>query len=156
MDMKLKLNQNVVNAPMSGIRKIVDLVAQRQDIIRFDLGEPDFRTPKHINEAAIKAINDGFSHYTVGPGILELRKAISEKLKTDNHLEYDPETEICVTAGGVGAVYSALQAIVNPGDEVIIPDPAWPVYLGILAILEAKPVFVTIKEKDKFKIIAVR
>lgn len=153
MDMKLKLNQNVVNAPMSGIRKIVDLVAQRQDIIRFDLGEPDFRTPKHINEAAIKAINDGFSHYTVGPGILELRKAISEKLKTDNHLEYDPETEICVTAGGVGAVYSALQAIVNPGDEVIIPDPAWPVYLGILAILEAKPVFVTIKEKDKFNML---
>jgi aminotransferase len=153
MDMKLKLNMNVVNAPMSGIRKIADSVAQMKDIIRFDLGEPDFDTAQHIKDAAIKAINDGFSHYTVAPGIMELRKAISEKLKKDNSMEYDPETEICVTAGGVGAVYSALQSILNPGDEVIMPDPAWPVYVGILAILEAKPVFVTIQEKDKFNML---
>ena len=90
MDMKSKLNMNVVNAPMSGIRKISDSVAQMKDIIRFDLGEPDFDTPKHIKEAAIKAIHDGFNHYTVAPGIMELRKAISEKLRKDNGMEYDP------------------------------------------------------------------
>ena len=153
MDMKSKLNMNVVNAPMSGIRKIADSVAQVKGIIRFDIGEPDFDTPKHIREAAIKAIHDGYSHYTVAPGIMELRKAIAEKLKNDNSMEYDPETEICVTAGGAGALYCGLQSIVNPGDEVIIPDPAWPHYLGILSILEAKPVFVTIKEKDKFNML---
>ena len=153
MDMKSKLNMNVVNAPMSGIRKISDSVAQMKDIIRFDLGEPDFDTPQHIKDAAIKAIHDGFGHYTVAPGIMELRKAIAEKLRKDNGMEYDPETEICVTTGGAGAIYSGLQAIVNPGDEVIIPDPAWPVYLGILAVLEAKPVFVTLKEKDKFNML---
>jgi aspartate/methionine/tyrosine aminotransferase len=151
--MKSKLNMNVVNAPVSGIRKIVNLVAQRKDVIRFDLGEPDFDTPRHIREAAIRAINDGFSHYTVSPGMIELRKAISEKLRTDNGMEYDPETEICVTSGGVGAIYSALQSIVNPGDEVIISDPAWPSYHGILSILEAKPAFVIIKEKDKFNML---
>ena len=153
MDMKSKLNMNVVDAPVSGIRKIFNSVAQMKDVIRFDLGEPDFDTPKHIREAAIKAINDRFSHYTVSPGILELRRAISEKLKTDNGMEYDPETEICVTAGGVGAIYSALQSIVNPGDEVIISDPAWPSYPGILSILEAKPVLVTLQEKDKFNML---
>ena len=153
MDMKSKLNMNVVNAPMSGIRKISDAVAQMKDIIRFDLGEPDFDTPTHIREAAIKAIRDGFSHYTVAPGIMELRKAISDKLSKDNGMEYDPETEICVTTGGVGALYCGLQSILNPGDEVIIPDPSWPVYLGILAVLEAKPVFVTLKETDKFNML---
>ncbi len=153
MDFKSRMNLNVVNAPMSGIRKIADSVASMPDVIRFDLGEPDFDTPKHIKDAAIKAINDGFSHYTVGPGIMELRKAIALKLKKDNGMEYDPETEITVTAGGVGAIYSGLQAIINPGDEVIVSDPVWPVYLGILAILEAKPVLVTIKESDKFNML---
>ncbi|MEI7904565.1 MAG: pyridoxal phosphate-dependent aminotransferase [Candidatus Firestonebacteria bacterium] len=153
MDMKAKLNMNVVNAPMSGIRKIADSVAQMKGVIRFDLGEPDFDTPLHIKEAAIKAINDGFSHYTMGPGIPELRKAIAEKLRKDNGMEYDSETEICVTAGGVGAIYSGLQSIINPGDEVIVSDPVWPFYLGILAILEAKPVLVTLKEKDKFNML---
>jgi aspartate/methionine/tyrosine aminotransferase len=155
MEMKSKLNMNVVNAPMSGIRKISDAVAQMKNIIRFDLGEPDFETPQHIKEAAIKAIRDGFSHYTVAPGIMELRKAISDKLRRDNGMEYDPDTEICITTGGVGALYCGLQSIINPGDEVIIPDPCWPNYIGILAVLEAKPVFVTLKEKDKFNMLPV-
>lgn len=153
MDMKLKLNMNVVNAPMSGIRKISDLVAQMKDIIRFDLGEPDFDIPKHIGEAAINAVRDGFSHYTVAPGIPELRTAIAAKLKKDNNLEYDPATEICVTTGGAGAIYCGLQSILNPGDEVILSDPAWPIYEGVLAVLEAKPVFVALKEKDKFNML---
>jgi aspartate/methionine/tyrosine aminotransferase len=153
VQMKSKLNMNVVSAPMSGIRKISDAVAQMKNIIRLDLGEPDFDTPQHIKEAAIKAIRDGFSHYTVAPGIIELRKAISEKLYKDNGMKYDPDTEICVTAGGVGALYSGLQSIINPGDEVIIPTPCWPIYLGILAVLQAKPVFVTLKEENKFNML---
>ena len=153
MDMKAKLNMNVINAPMSGIRKIADSIAQMKDIIRFDLGEPDFDTPEHIREAAVRAIHDRFSHYTVAPGIMELREAISEKLRKDNGMEYDPATELCVTTGGAGAIYSGLQAIINPGDEVIIPDPAWPIYVGILSVLGAKPVFVPLNEKDKFNML---
>ncbi|OGF44517.1 MAG: hypothetical protein A2452_12810 [Candidatus Firestonebacteria bacterium RIFOXYC2_FULL_39_67] len=150
MDIKAKLNLNVINAPMSGIRKISDMVMQMKDVVRMDLGEPDFDVPEHIKEAAIKAIKDGFSHYTPGPGIMELRKAAAVKFKSENGLDYDPETEITVTQGGIGAIFSALQTMVNPGDEVIVSDPVWPVYLGVLGILEAKPVFVTIKEKNGF------
>ncbi len=153
MDIKSKLNMNVINAPMSGIRKISDMVMQMKDVIRMDLGEPDFDVPEHIKEAAIYAIKSGFSHYTPGPGILELRKAAASRFKNDNGLDYDPETEITVTQGGVGAIYSALQTLVNPGDEVIVSDPVWPVYLGILGILEAKPVLVTLKEKDGFNML---
>ncbi|MFH1075098.1 MAG: pyridoxal phosphate-dependent aminotransferase [Candidatus Firestonebacteria bacterium] len=150
MDIKAKLNMNVINAPMSGIRKISDMVMQMKDVVRMDLGEPDFDVPEHIKEAAIKAIKDGFSHYTPGPGIMELRKAAAAKFKAENGLDYDPETEITVTQGGIGAIFSALQTIVNPGDEVIVSDPVWPVYLGVLSILEARPVLVTLKEKDGF------
>ena len=153
MGIKAKLNMNVVNAPMSGIRKIADMVMQMKDVIRMDLGEPDFDVPEHIREAAIAAIKGGFSHYTPGPGIMELRKAAAARFKKENGLDYDPETEVTVTQGGVGAIYSALQTIINPGDEVIVSDPVWPVYLGILAVLEAKPVVVTLKEKDGFNML---
>jgi len=140
----------VINAPMSGIRKISDMVMQMKDVVRMDLGEPDFDVPEHIKEAAIAAIKGGFSHYTAGPGIPDLRKAAAAKFKIENGLDYDPETEITVTQGGIGAIFSALQTIINPGDEVIVSDPVWPVYLGVLGILEAKPVLVTLKEKDGF------
>jgi aspartate/methionine/tyrosine aminotransferase len=150
MDSNAKLNMNVMNAPMSGIRKISDMVMQMKDVVRMDLGEPDFDVPEHIKEAAIKAIRDGFSHYTAGPGIMDLRKAAAAKFKAENGLDFDPETEITVTQGGIGAIFSALQTVVNPGDEVIVTDPVWPAYLGVLAILEAKPVVVTLKEKNGF------
>lgn len=150
MEITKKLNPNVVNAPMSGIRKIAEAVMQMKGVIRMELGEPDFDTPKHIRDAAITALNEGFTHYTAGPGIPELRNAVAEKLKKDNHLEYDAESEITITCGGIGAIYSTLQTLVNPGDEVIIPDPAWPVYLGVLSILEAKTIPVILKEKNKF------
>lgn len=153
MDVKKYLNPNVANAPMSGIRKISDLVMQMKDVVRMDLGEPDFDTPKHIKDAAVKAIEEGFTHYTAGPGIPPLRKAIAEKLKRENGLEYDFESEITVTCGGIGAIFSALQAVINPGDEVIVSDPIWPVYLGVLSILEAKPVIVTLNEKDGFNML---
>ncbi|MFH1824740.1 MAG: pyridoxal phosphate-dependent aminotransferase [Candidatus Firestonebacteria bacterium] len=152
MDIKSKLNPNVINAPLSGIRKISELTLQMKDVVRLDLGEPDFDTPKHIKDAAVKALNEGFTHYTAVPGIVELRKAIAEKLKKENNMEYNFETEITVTVGGIGAIFSALQTILSPDDEVIISDPAWPAYLGVLGILNAKPIFVTLKEKNGFNI----
>ena len=116
MEITEKLNPNVVNAPISGIRKIADAVMQMKDVIRMDIGEPDFDTPKHIRDAAIMALNEGFTHYTAAPGIWELRKAVAEKLERDNRLNYDPESEVTITSGGIGGIFSALQALVNPGD----------------------------------------
>ena len=153
METVKKLNPHVVNAQISGIRKIADAVMQMKDVIRMDIGEPDFDTPKHIKDAAIAALNDGFTHYTVAPGILELRKAVAEKLRKDNDLEYDAESEITITAGGVGAIFSTLQTLLNPGDEVIVSEPIWPVYLGVLDILEAKAVPVILKEENKFNML---
>lgn len=150
MEIAKKLNPHVVNAQISGIRKIADAVMQMKGVIRLDIGEPDFDTPKHIRDAAIAALDEGFTHYTAAPGILELRKAVAEKLRKDNNLEYDAESEITITAGGIGAIFSALQAVVNPGDEVIVSDPAWPIYFGILDIVEAKPVPVILQEENRF------
>ena len=150
MEIVKRLNPHVVNAQISGIRKIADAVMQMKGVIRMDIGEPDFDTPKHIKDAAIAALNEGFTHYTAAPGILELRKAVAEKLRKDNNLEYDAESEITITAGGIGAIFSTLQTLVNPGDEVIVSDPIWPVYLGVLDIVEAKPVPVILKEENKF------
>lgn len=150
MELIKKLNPNVVNAQISGIRKIADAVMQMKGVIRMDIGEPDFDTPRHIRDAAITALNEGFTHYTPSAGISELRKAVADKLKKDNHLEYDAESEITITCGGIGGIFSTLQALVNPGDEVIVSDPVWPIYLGVLSILEAKPVSVVLKEEDRF------
>jgi len=101
---------------------------KRTDIIRLELGEPDFDTPQHIKEVAIQAINDDFTHYTPTKGILELREAVARKLERENRIEADPETEILITDGGFGAIYAAIQSLVNPGDEVLVFDPAWPRY----------------------------
>ena len=153
MEVTRKLNPHVVNTQISGIRKIADTVMRMKGVIRMDIGEPDFDTPKHIRDAAITALNEGFTHYTDAPGILELRRAVADKLKKDNNLEYDAESEITITCGGIGGLFSTLQTLVNPGDEVIVSDPAWPVYLGILSILEAKPVIVMLKETNKFNML---
>lgn len=150
MEIFKKLNPNVVNTQISGIRKIADAVMQMKGVIRMDIGEPDFDTPIHIKDAAIKALNEGFTHYTPSAGISELRQAVSDKLKKDNNLEYDAESEITITCGGIGGIFSTLQALVNPGDEVIVSDPVWPVYLGVLSLLEGNPVPVVLKEEDRF------
>src|SRR4030065_742228 len=119
MEITGKLNPNVVNTQISGIRKIADAVMQMNGVIRMDIGEPDFDTPIHIKDAAITALNEGFTHYTPSTGISELRKAVADKLKKDNNLEYDAESEITTTSGGRGGIFSTLQGLGNPGGEVV-------------------------------------
>ncbi|MDH5701580.1 MAG: aminotransferase class I/II-fold pyridoxal phosphate-dependent enzyme, partial [Candidatus Bathyarchaeota archaeon] len=126
------------------------LVMERTDIIRLELGEPDFDTPRHIKEAAIQAINEGFTHYTPTEGLLELREAVARKLKRENRIEADPETEVLVTDGGLGAIYAAIQSLVNPGDEVLVFDPAWPRYLQNVLLVGGVPKRIFLEEKDGF------
>ncbi|MCL4537859.1 MAG: pyridoxal phosphate-dependent aminotransferase [Nitrospirae bacterium] len=125
------------------------LKAQGLDIVNFGVGEPDFDTPEHVKEAAIKAIKDGFTKYTPVGGIDELKEAVVEKLKKDNNLEYSKE-EIIVSCGAKHSLYNIAQALYGPGDEVIIPSPYWVSYPDQVLLNDAVPVFAKTYEEDSF------
>jgi len=120
------------------------------DVVSFAAGEPDFDTPVHIKQAAIKAINEGFTKYTPSSGTQELRDAISSKFKKDNSINYAP-SQIVVSNGAKHSLYNIFQAICQKGDEVIIPAPYWLSYPAMVKIAEAKAVFVETKQENKFK-----
>jgi aspartate aminotransferase len=121
------------------------------DVVGFGAGEPDFDTPEHIKQAAIKAIQDGKNKYTAETGILELRTAICEKFLKDNQLTYKPEN-IVVSCGAKHSIFNAMCAIIDPGDEVIIPSPYWVSYPYQVIFAGGKPVYIQATEKQNFKI----
>ncbi|MCF0222785.1 MAG: pyridoxal phosphate-dependent aminotransferase [Fibrobacter sp.] len=129
------------------------LIAEGKDIVSLGAGEPDFGTPEPIQEAACKAIKAGKTRYTAPVGILEVRTAVADKLKTENGLDYKPE-QIIMTSGAKHAVFNALAALVNEGDEVIIPAPYWVTYPELVKWLGGKPVFVESTKETGFKISA--
>jgi len=128
-----------------------ELRAKGIDVIDLSLGEPDFDTPEHIKAAAIKAINDNWSHYTPVPGFLDLREAICTKLKRDNNLDYKPE-QIVVSTGAKQSLANTLLALVDDGDEVIIPTPYWVTYSELVKIARGKVVEIKSSTEDGFKI----
>ena len=150
MQLKSKLSERVRRLPPSKFAEIRRLMIGRTDVIRLELGEPDFDTPQHIKEAAIRAINEGFTHYTPSEGLLELREAVARKLKRENRIEANPETEILITDGGFGAIFAAIQSLVNPGDEVLVPDPAWPRYFQNVLLAGGVPKRMFLTEEDGF------
>ncbi len=121
------------------ILQIAALAGQQPGCIRLELGEPDFRTPAHIRQAALDAIEQRPITYGPSQGLPSLREAIAAKIQRVNGYTTDPAT-ISITAGGTGALLAALQVICGPGDEVLTPDPAWPMYINMLTIIGAKPV----------------
>lgn len=130
-----------------------ELMAQGYDIISLSLGEPDFKTPDHIKIAAKKAIDDDFSYYTPVAGIVELKEAITFKLKRDNHLSYTPN-QIVVSTGAKHSIMNAIMALVNKGNEVIIPTPYWVSYSEMVKLVEGKPVFINASVEQQYKITA--
>ena len=130
-----------------------DLKAQGKDILSFSAGEPDFGTPLRIKEEAIKAINEGFTQYTAIPGIPELLEAVATKLKRDNGLDYAP-SDIIVSNGAKQSLFNLTQALLNPGDEVIIPAPYWVTYPEIVKYAGSVPVVIDTNEIAGFKITA--
>ncbi|TDT61539.1 pyridoxal phosphate-dependent aminotransferase [Fonticella tunisiensis] len=130
--------------------KAKKLKEQGIDVINFSAGEPDFTTPTNVQNAAVEAIRKGLIRYTPASGILELKEAISRKLKRDNNLDYMP-TQIVISNGAKHSIYNALMAICNPGDEVIIPVPYWVSYPEIVKLADAVPVMVKTKEENNFK-----
>ncbi len=130
-----------------------DLKAQGKDILSFSAGEPDFETPQRIKDEAIKAINDGFTQYTAVPGIPELLEAVASKLKRENNLDYAP-ADIIVSNGAKQSLFNLFQAVLNEGDEVIIPAPYWVTYPELVKYASAIPVIIDTDEISGFKITA--
>ncbi|MFZ7132127.1 MAG: pyridoxal phosphate-dependent aminotransferase [Eubacteriales bacterium] len=131
--------------------KAKELTGQGFDVVGFGAGEPDFDTPNPIKEAAKAAIDAGYTKYTPATGLLELKQGICDKLQRDNHLIYSTD-EIIVNSGAKHSLSTAFQAILNPGDEVIIPVPYWVSYPDMIRIVDAVPIFVYTKEENHFKI----
>lgn len=153
MDLSQNALQITPSMTLEITAKAKQLKAQGIDVIDFGVGEPDFDTPDYIKEAAIDAIKKGYTKYTPSSGISELKKTVCGKLLKDNGLKYQPE-QIVISNGAKHSIYNALCAILNPGDEVIIPVPYWLSYPEMVRLAYGKPVFVKTKAENDFKITA--
>ena len=150
--MRNPLSDKVMDIKPSGIRKFFDLVQEMPDAISLGVGEPDFDTPWHIREEGIFSLERGRTFYTSNAGLLELRKAISAYLKRKQRLDYDPLHEVLVTVGGSEGIDLALRAMLNPGDEVILPEPCYVSYLPCIKLADGVPVTINLKEENEFKL----
>jgi len=130
--------------------KAADMRSRGVDVINFSVGEPDFNTPKHIRDAAKEALDQGYTKYTAGPGMIELRKAICEKLERENKISYDPSS-ILVSNGEKQSLYNACQAIFNPDDSVVVFSPYWVSFPEFVKMAEAKPVLVDTLPESNFE-----
>jgi aspartate/methionine/tyrosine aminotransferase len=140
--------------PFAGIRKVFEKAAQLErdgvKVIHFEIGRPDFDTPGHIKQAALEALQRGMVHYTPNAGVMELRQAIAESIQRYKSLSYDPATEIMVTAGGQEAMYLSLQALLEPGDEVLVPDPGYPQFSSCVKLAGGVPVPLPLRPEKNF------
>ena len=136
----------------SGIRKFFDVVAEMPDAISLGVGEPDFDTPWHIREAGIYSLEKGRTFYTSNAGMPELKREVAAYYQRRHGLEYDPRTETFITVGGSEAIDMAMRAILDPGDEVIIPEPCYVSYVPCAVMTGAKAVTIPLQEKNEFKL----
>ena len=146
-----RLNRLSPSATLAMSQKSAELKAQGIDIINLSVGEPDFNTPDHIKEAAKKAVDDNYSRYSPVPGYPALRQAIVDKLKRENGLDYTPAQIVC-SNGAKQSVCNTLMALVNPGDEVIIPAPYWVSYPQMVKLAEGEPVVIETGIEQDFKV----
>ncbi|MEE8358667.1 MAG: aminotransferase class I/II-fold pyridoxal phosphate-dependent enzyme [Candidatus Hydrothermarchaeales archaeon] len=146
------ISKRAKSVPPSGIRKFFEMVIGMPDVISLGVGEPDFVTPWHIREACIYSLEKGYTMYTSNYGLLELREEISKNLKKDYQVEYNAKKEILITTGVSEAFDLALRAVINHGDEVIIPEPCYVSYVPCTIFAGGKPVLVKTKVTDKFKV----
>ena len=152
--MRKYLSDAVVNIKPSGIRKFFDIVSEMKDAISLGVGEPDFDTPWHIRDEGIYAFERGKTFYTSNAGLKDLRIEIANYLKRTQNLEYNSDNEIIVTVGGSEAIDIGLRAIINPGDEVIIPQPSYVSYEPCAVLAGAKPVIIDLKAENEFRLTA--
>ncbi|MCD8037613.1 MAG: aminotransferase class I/II-fold pyridoxal phosphate-dependent enzyme [Lachnospiraceae bacterium] len=152
--MRNPLSDTITQIKPSGIRKFFDIVSEMNDpeVISLGVGEPDFETPWHIRDEGIYSLEKGRTFYTSNAGLSELREEIGRYLKRRFDLSYDPKTEMLVTVGGSEAIDIALRAMVNPGDEVLIPQPSYVSYEPCTVLAGAKPVIIELKHENQFRL----
>ncbi len=152
--MRNPLSDSIVKIKPSGIRRFFDLVSEMKDVISLGVGEPDFDTPWHIREEGIYSLEKGRTFYTSNSGLKELKEEVANYLKRAQNLEYNPNGEVLITVGGSEAIDLAFRAMINSGDEVLIPQPSYVSYLPCAILSGAKPVIIDLKAENEFKLTA--
>ena len=150
--MRNPLNEKIVSIPPSGIRKFFDIVSEMKDAISLGVGEPDFDTPWHIREEGIYSLEKGRTFYTSNAGLKDLKVEIHNYLERRCNVCYDPDHEIMVTVGGSEAIDAAMRAMIDPGDEVLIPQPSYVSYTPCCVLADGVPVIIELEEKDNFRL----
>ena len=154
MDYSKVLSKTVVNTEKSGIRKFFDIVSEMKDAISLGVGEPDFDTPWHIRDEGIYSLEKGRTFYTSNSGLKELKTEVCNYIKRTQNIEYDPNTEVLITVGGSEAIDIGFRAMLNPGDEVIIPQPSYVSYEPCVLLAGGKPVILGLKAENDFRLTA--
>ncbi|MEN9939085.1 MAG: hypothetical protein RLZZ387_5664 [Chloroflexota bacterium] len=149
-----RIARRMEQVPASGIRRFFDIAAQMKDVISLGIGEPDFVTPDHIRDAGARSLAEGRTAYTSNSGMLELRVALAEHLRRLYGVSYDPETELLITVGVSEALQNAMLATINPGDEVIVPEPCFVAYPACVVFAGGVPVSVPTHMEDSFEVAA--
>lgn len=152
--MRNPLSDTIVNIKPSGIRKFFDIVSEMDDAISLGVGEPDFDTPWHIRDEGIYSLEKGRTFYTSNAGLKELKEEISSYLCRRIHVEYDPYDEILVTVGGSEGIDIAMRAMLNPGEEVLIPQPSYVSYEPCAVLAGGRPVVIELKAENEFRLTA--
>ena len=152
--MRNPLSDTIVNIKPSGIRKFFDIVSEMKDAISLGVGEPDFDTPWHIRDEGIYSLEKGRTFYTSNSGLKELKVEICNYIKRSQNVEYNPDTDVLVTVGGSEAIDIGFRAMLNPGDEVIIPQPSYVSYEPCAILAGAKPVIINLKAENEFRLTA--
>ncbi|MGN1124626.1 MAG: aminotransferase class I/II-fold pyridoxal phosphate-dependent enzyme [Candidatus Gastranaerophilaceae bacterium] len=150
--MSTPISKKVRDIKKSGIRRFFDIVSEMKDVISLGVGEPDFETPWHIREEGIYALERGKTFYTSNAGLKDLRIEINNYLKRTQNISYNPDNEIVVTVGGSEAIDIGLRAMINEGDEVIIPQPSYVSYEPCAILAGAKPVIIDLKAENQFRL----
>lgn len=152
--MRNPLSNTIVNIKPSGIRKFFDIVSEMKDAISLGVGEPDFDTPWHIRDEGIYSLEKGKTFYTSNSGLMELRQEICNYLKRKINTEYSPKTDVIITVGGSEGIDIALRAMLDPGDEVLIPQPSYVSYEPCTILAGGKPVIINLKAENEFRLTA--
>ena len=150
--MRNPLSDTIVNIKPSGIRKFFDIVSEMTNVISLGVGEPDFDTPWHIRDEGIYTLEKGKTFYTSNAGLKELREAICVYLNRKYNVKYDPLNEVMITVGGSEAIDVALRAMLNPGDEVLIPQPSYVSYEPCTVLAGGVPVIINLKAENEFRL----
>lgn len=153
-DYQQVLNKAVKDLKPSGIRRFFDIASEMDNVISLSIGEPDFTTPWHVRQEGIRTLEDGKTWYSPNRGFIELREEICRFMKRHYHLEYEPKTDILVTVGGSEAIDLAIRSLVNPGDEVLIPEPSFVCYKPLTCMAQGVPVIIETKKEDNFRLTA--